>query len=68
MSLLLVWALRFTEDFAADILAALAMQQRLRPRIAPGHSADAATRLAALIGQHTRAGTPLPGETIKGRR
>jgi hypothetical protein len=68
MSPLLVWALRFTEDFAPDILAALAEQQRLRFRIAAGHSTDAATRLAALLGEHARAGTPLPGETIKGRR
>jgi integrase len=68
MSPLLVWALRFTEDFAADILAALAEQQRLRSRIAASHNTDAAARLAALIGEHARAGTPLPGETIKGRR
>jgi len=61
-------ALRFTEDFAPDILAALAEQQRLRSRITPGHSADAAARLAALLDEHARAGTPLPGETIKGRR
>ena len=68
MSPLLVWALRFTEDFAPDILGALAEQQRLRSRIAARHSADAAARLAALIDQHARAGTPLPGEIIKGRR
>jgi hypothetical protein len=68
MSPLLVWALRFTEDFAPDILAALAEQQRLRSRITPGHSADGAARLAALLDEHARAGTPLPGETIKGRR
>jgi hypothetical protein len=68
MSPLLVWALRFTEDFAPDILGALAEQQRLRSRIAGRHNADAAARLAALIGEHARTGTPLPGETIKGRR
>jgi hypothetical protein len=68
MSPLLIWALRFTEDFAADILAALAEQQRLRSRIAGRHNAAAAARLAALIDEHARAGTPLPGETIKGRR
>jgi hypothetical protein len=68
MSPLLVWALRFTEDFAADILAALAEQQRLRSRIAARHCPDAAARLAELLGQHARAGIPLPGETIKGRR
>lgn len=48
MSPLLVWALRFTEDFAPDILAALAEQQRLRSRIAARHSPDAAARLAVL--------------------
>jgi hypothetical protein len=68
MSPLLVWALRFTEDFAADILAALAEQQRLRSRIAARHSPDAAARLAALLDGHARSGTPLPGETVKGRR
>ena len=68
MSPLLVWALRFTEDFAADILAALAEQQRLRSRIAARHNPDAAARLAALLDEHARTGTPLPGETIKGRR
>ena len=68
MSPLLIWALRFTEEFAADILAALAEQQRLRSRVAASHSADAAARLAALLDEHARAGTPLPGETIKGRR
>jgi hypothetical protein len=68
MSPLLIWALRFTEDFAPDILAALAEQQRLRSRIAASHNTDAAARLAALIDEHARTGTPLPGETIKGRR
>jgi hypothetical protein len=51
MSPLLAWALRFTEDFAPDILAALAEQQRLRSRIAARHSPDAAARLAALLGE-----------------
>jgi hypothetical protein len=68
VSPLLIWALRFTEDFAPDILAALAEQQRLRSRIAARHSADAAARLAALLDEHARAGTPMTGETIKGRR
>jgi hypothetical protein len=68
MSPLLIWALRFTDDFAADILAALAEQQRLRSRIAGRHNADAAARLAALLDEHARTGIPLPGETIKGRR
>jgi hypothetical protein len=68
MSPLLVWALRFTEDFAPDILAALAEQQRLRSRISPVHSTDAAVRLAELLGEHARAGIPLPGEMVKGRR
>jgi hypothetical protein len=68
MSPLLVWALRFTEDFAADILAALAEQQRLRSRIADRRRPDAAARLAALLDEHARSGTPLPGETVKGRR
>jgi hypothetical protein len=67
MSPLLTWALRFTEDFAADILAALAEHERLRSRIAARHNPEAAPRLAALLEEHARAGTPLPGETVKGR-
>lgn len=68
MSPLLVWALRFTEDFAPDILAALAERQRLRSRIASRHNPDATARLAALLDEHARSGTPLPGETVHGRR
>lgn len=67
MSPLLAWALRFTEDFAADILAALAEYERLRSRIAACHNPEAATRLAALLNEHARTGTPLPGEMVKGR-
>jgi hypothetical protein len=48
MSPLLVWALRFSEDFAPDILAALAEHQRLRSRIAgPPHRARMGTAGAA---------------------
>jgi integrase len=67
MSPLLTWALRFTEDFAADILAALAEHERLRSRIADRYNPDAASRLAALLDEHARTGTPLPGEMVKGR-
>lgn len=67
MSPLLVWALRFTQDFATDILAALAEQRRLQARIPPRFSAEAAIRLAALLDQHQRTGVPLPGEHVKGR-
>jgi hypothetical protein len=68
MSPLLVWALRFTENFAPDILAALAERQHLRSRIAASHNPDAAARLAGLLDEHARTGTPLAGETVKGRR
>lgn len=67
MSPLLTWALRFTENFAADILAALAEHERLRSRIAARHNPDAEPLLAAQLDQHARAGAPLPGETVKGR-
>jgi integrase len=67
MSPLLTWALRFTEDFAADILAALAEHERIRSRIAARHNPEAALRLAALLDEHARTGIPLPGETVKGR-
>jgi hypothetical protein len=46
MSPLLTWALRFTEDFAADILAALAEHERLRSRVAARHNPEAALRPA----------------------
>jgi hypothetical protein len=61
MSPLLTWALRFTEDFAADILAALAEHERIRSRIAARHNPEAALRLAALLDEHARTGIPLPG-------
>ncbi len=61
MSPLLVWALRFSEDFAADILAALAEHQRLRSQIAPRTSPAARARLRALLDEHARTGSPLPG-------
>ena len=67
MSPLLIWALRFTEDFADDILAALAEHERLRSRISAFHNPEAAPRLATLLGEHARAGIPLPGEVVKGR-
>ena len=67
MTPLLTWALRFTEDFAADILAALAEHERLRSRISARHNPDATSRLAALLDEHARTGTPLSGETVKGR-
>jgi hypothetical protein len=61
MSPLLVWALRFAEDFAGDILAALAEHQRLRSQIAPRTSPAAGARLRALLDEHARTGSPLPG-------
>lgn len=67
MSPLLTWALRFTEDFSADILAALAEHERLRSRISARHNPDAAPRLTALLDEHARTGTLLPGEMVKGR-
>ncbi len=67
MSPLLVWALRFVEDFATDILAALAEHQRLKASITHRHNPEAAERLHALLDDHARTGTPLPGERVKGR-
>jgi integrase len=61
MSPLLVWALRFSEDFADDILAALAEHQRLRSQIAPRTSPAAGARLRALLDEHAGTGSPLPG-------
>lgn len=68
MSPLLVWALRFVEDFAPDILAALAEHQRLKASIPASTVPDAGPRVRALLDEHARTGRPLPGEVVKGRR
>jgi len=67
MSPLLVWALRFVEDFADDILDALAAQQHLRAQISDRYDPDAGARLKALLDAHLQNETPLPGEFTHGR-
>jgi hypothetical protein len=61
MSPLLIWALRFIEDFADDIIAGWAEYQRLRPRIQDEANPDAAAGLTALLHRHNAGHQPLPG-------
>lgn len=61
MSPLLIWALRFVEDFADDILAAWEERQRLIGQIPDHPDPAAARRLRALIEQHIAQNRPLPG-------
>ena len=58
MSPLLLWALRFVEDFAADILAALSEHHRIKASIPNRHNPNAAGRLRDLLVKHSRSGTP----------
>ena len=61
MSPLLIWALRFVEEFADDILAAWEERQRLIGQIPDRPDPAAARRLRALIEQHIAQNRPLPG-------
>jgi hypothetical protein len=67
MSPLLIWALRFVEDFADDILAAWEERQRLIGQIPDHPDPDAARRLRALIEQHITQNRPLPGGLYPGQ-
>lgn len=61
---LIVWAMRFVDDFAADILAVRAHQQRLRRRQGSGGMGQATgvtARLYALLEHHQGERIPLPG-------
>lgn len=70
MNALLGWALRFIEDLAADITAAIREDQRLADRTRPGQGragryrreiGDAANDLHGLIRAFSRLNIPLPG-------
>ena len=61
MSPLLVWALRFVEDFADDILAAWEEREHLVGQIPEHPDPQAARRLRALIEEHIAGNRPLPG-------
>lgn len=70
MNALLGWALRFIEDLAADITAAIRADQRLADRTRPGQGRDGryrrqigevATDLHGLVRAFSRLNIPLPG-------
>ncbi len=67
MSPLLVWALRFVEDFADDIAAAWEERQRLTGRIREHANPDATLPLRRLIEEHAAENRPLPGSVYLGR-
>lgn len=66
MSPLLIWALRFVEDFSDDIFAGWREHQRLSAQIKDDCEPDAGQRLRALIEGHAAEGRPLPGTIYKG--
>ncbi|MEU0726213.1 integrase [Streptomyces sp. NPDC006140] len=64
---LLVWAIRFVDDFADDILAAWAESRRLAALAASNRATSAGwAALEALLTPSIRAGKPLPTTSIKG--
>ncbi len=67
MSPLLIWALRFVEDFSGDIIAAWQERQRLQAQIPEQPSWAAVLRVRAFVEQCTTGNRPLPGTTYRGR-
>lgn len=67
MSPLLIWALRFVEDFADDIIAAWRERKHLQSQIPEEPSWAAVLRVRAFVQQCIAEGRPLPGTTYRGR-
>ena len=67
MSPLLIWAMRFVDDFADDILTAWREHQTLSGRIRPHANPAAAAALRMLVEQHAAENRPLPGRIHNGR-
>ncbi|MEV4338039.1 integrase [Streptomyces sp. NPDC049590] len=66
---LLVWAIRFVDDFADDILAAWAERERLMARAAANRaSPESSTALAQFLLPRARSGGSLPAIRMHGRR
>ncbi|MFI6031578.1 hypothetical protein [Amycolatopsis magusensis] len=61
MSPLLIWAMRFIEDFAEDIIAGWTEYQRLRARVRDKANPDAVAGLTELLRRHDAGQQPLPG-------
>lgn len=67
MSALLIWAIRFVDDFADDIVEAWAERQRLVDCIPTETDPAATSRLADLVNHHRSSSTPLPGNYAGGK-
>jgi len=67
MSPLLLWALRFVDIFAADILRAVAERDRLQANIPTSKAATDNARVLDYIRERSAAGRLLPGWSGKGR-
>ena len=61
MAPLLAWSLRFTEDFADDIIAAWQEYQRLNSCVRQTANPEAIATLKALMEHHKQKDLPLPG-------
>ncbi|MFA4081352.1 integrase [Mycobacteroides salmoniphilum] len=61
MSPLLIWAMRFVDDFADDILAAWSERERLLNSIPTHKDRAALDRAIKLLNEYRSAGKPLPG-------
>ena len=66
MSPLLIWAMRFVDDFADDILAAWQEHQTLTRRIRAHANPAASATLRELVEQHVAENRPLPGRIHNG--
>jgi hypothetical protein len=61
MSPLLIWAVRFVEDFADDIITAWDKHQLLASQLRNERNSDATAGLIAMLEFHADQGVPLPG-------
>jgi hypothetical protein len=68
MSPLLIWSLRFVDDFAADIIAAWREYQRVCARVRPQRNPQATAALTVLLDQSQLHGVALPGAPLGGGR
>jgi hypothetical protein len=67
MSPLLIWAMRFVDEFAEDILAAWQERQRLTALIPAQADPGARQRIRDVVNRHREQGQPLPGHRVKAR-
>jgi hypothetical protein len=67
MSPLLIWALRFVEEFSEDIITAWAEYRRLTDQIRAERNPEATAGLVAMLDQHAAQSLPLPGVVRAGQ-